>query len=80
MGDNSCGNMTLYQSVRDTEKDGENVEIENGNEDDGNDDSRDYCFVVDVSRIASLQRSLKWGGLKQVSNLNKNTHTHTNKK
>lgn len=71
MEDNSSGNMTLYQSVRDAEKGGENIEIENGNEDNDNDDSSDYCFVVDVSRIASLQRSLKWAGLKPVSNLNK---------
>lgn len=66
MEDISSGNMTLYQSVRDAEKDGKHTKTDNGNKDD-DDDSKDYCFVVDISRIASLRRALKWAGLKPVS-------------
>lgn len=43
---------------------GEGFDNVNCSVDDG---EEDYSFIVDVSRFASLKRTLKWGGLKLVS-------------
>lgn len=65
MGDNSRGSVMLYQIVRDAEKEAEESGNKDGKCDTG---ENDYCVVVNVSRFSSLQRALKWGGLKPVSN------------
>lgn len=68
MEDNSSENIMLRQRKRDAEKDRVNlqtVDIAESKCERG--EIEDFCIVLNVSRAATLQRALKWAGLKSVS-------------